>query len=182
MTSTARKQNVDKVLAEGQTNAASTLTQEGKDALMLAPTSPNDKLGQPNQPVHRVRPRTVIDEYYDKIQAHQNISLPNEFAPVGIVRAYVVAVLHEFYAVPRDEADTVAERWQGKLGGHYRTLKSEESFTEIFGEKHGSYLWDHHKTDSMRRERDAAQTRAFLKVFGMLAIVCIACACYANYS
>ncbi|CEJ91407.1 hypothetical protein VHEMI07122 [[Torrubiella] hemipterigena] len=123
MTSISRNTDIDK-----SPSNTSPLPEEHKDTSVVAPTSSADKLGPPNQPVPRVRPRTVIDEYNDKVRAYREIDLPDEWAPVDIVRAYVMAVLHMFYAVPRDEADAVAERWEGKRGTHFRALKSEEEF------------------------------------------------------
>lgn len=127
--------------------------------------------GRTNPAFLNERLKTTAGEYDYKRYIHESIRRPDDLAPVGIVRAYVVAVLHTFYEVPRDEAGTTAERWQGKLGRQFLAIKSEEQFVRVFGDKHGSLLWDYYETQDINSRKEF-RTGVYI-ISGLLAAIAI---------
>lgn len=97
---------------------------------------------------------TPLGEYNQKRRAYNEPPPLDDLSPAGVVRAYVVAVLHTFYDVPRDEADAAAETWQGKIGCQFLAIKSKGGFEKMFGKKHGFMLWNYYEACRAIKRRE----------------------------
>lgn len=70
------------------------------------------------------------------------LELPDQLASVSVVREYILTVLHLKYAIPREEADAVAAKWDGALGGRFRK-QSKAELLATFGEEYGEMLHEY---------------------------------------
>lgn len=154
------KQNYEKVASEEPVDDATPSSQEN-DKEKDVDTASREPESAPAKPVPAKtnnQGTTPLGEYNQKRRAFNELPPPGELSPVVVVRAYVVAVLHTFYDVPRDEADAAAERWQDKVGCQFLAIQSREGFEKVFGKKHGFMLWDYYEARRAIKSREFKET------------------------
>lgn len=134
------KHNYEKVPGDEPADDVTPVTEDNVE--IQKPTADPAKPPQGETNAWRMPPGA---EYNQQRDGQCDFEDPDITAPVHVVRAYIVAVLHSAYDVPRDEADATAEKWQGKLGRQFLALKSKKKFEREFGETHGAMLWEYRR-------------------------------------
>lgn len=86
------------------------------------------------------------------------LELPDPLASVTVVREYIFTVLHSRYAIPREEADAVAAKWNGALGARFRKM-DEKEFAATFRDEYGKMLHEYRTEVFQAHWRKGQQTK-----------------------